>query len=119
MSKIIKRRYRISRSEFKKELSEKCKENKVLAMLLIETYVAWHHRRHIIKIWGMFKNPNFQNFREAYSQKLFGKHLTGRSDVWRFLYFTERELRDKYRKLIPEVFAMGDAYDVALQTLKS
>ena len=118
MSKIIKRKYKQTRVEFKKELLEKCKENKALAMLIIETYTAWHHRRHIMKIWEMFRNPEYRDFQLDYNKSLMGKHLTGRDDIWRSLYFTERELHDKYKHLIPEVYAMGDALGVPYRALE-
>lgn len=119
MSKQIKRKYKKARVEFKKELLEKCKNNKALAMLIVETYTAWHHRRHIMKIWAMFRNPNYREFQRDYNENLMGKHLSGRDDIWRSLYFTERELHDKYKYLIPEVYAMGDALCIAYRVLRS
>ncbi len=119
MSKIIKRKYKKARAEFKKELLVRCEKNKALAMLIVETYSAWHHRRHITKIWGMFRNPEYEVFHKAYSKELLGKHLMGRNDIWRSLYFCERELHDKYSRLIPEVYAMGDALGIAYRALKS
>lgn len=119
MSKSKKREYRKIRGEFKRELFEKCKENKALAMLVVETYSAWHHKRHIMKIWSMFRNPNYEEFKKDYTENLMGKHLSGRNDIWRSLYFGERELHDKFRDKIPEVYAMGDALGVAYRVLKS
>lgn len=118
MSKIIKRKYKKARVAFKKELLVKCRENKALAMLMIETYTAWHHRRHITKTWSMFLNPEYKAFVDAYNKELFGKHLSGRDDIWKSLYFADRELHDKYRSLIPERFAMGDALGIAYRTLR-
>lgn len=118
MSKILKRRYKQSRIEFKKELTEKCKENKALAMLLIKTYVAWHHRRHIGEVWAMFINPEYRKFQLDYNENLFGKHLSGRDDIWHSLHFADKDLCDKYRFEIPEVYAMGDALGVAYRVLK-
>ena len=118
MSKIIKRKYKQARIEFKKDLLQKCESNKALAMLIVETYTAWHHRRHITKIWGMFRNPEYNAFREDYGDNLMGKHLTGRNDIWRSLYFADRELNEKYKGLIPEKYAMGDALGVAYTVLK-
>jgi hypothetical protein len=119
VSKIIKRKYKKARIEFKKDLLKKCKENKALAMLIIETYTAWHHRRHIMKIWAMFRNPNYKEFQRDYSDNLMGKSLTGRDDIWKSLYFADRELYDKYSRLIPEVYAMGDALGVAYRKLRN
>lgn len=119
MSRRIKRKYKKTRVEFKKELFEKCKENKALAMLIVETYAAWHHRGHIMKIWAMFINPKYRDFHRDYNENLMGKHLTGTDDIWRSLYFCERELYDKYNRAIPEVYAMGDALGVAYRALKA
>jgi hypothetical protein len=119
MSRITKRRYIIARREFKKELSIATSENKALAMLIIETYTAWHHRRHITKIWAMFKNPEYREFQQEYSNNLMGKHLTGRVDIWRSFHFSGYENLYKFKKLIPEKFAMGDALGIAYRTLKN
>ncbi|NWL87578.1 hypothetical protein DMN77_08165 [Paenibacillus sp. 79R4] len=118
MSKILKRRYKQSRIEFKSELLERCEDNKALAMLLLETYVAWHHMRHIGKIWAMFRNPDYREFQMDYSKNLFGKHLSGRSDIWHSLYFADRGLYDKYARKIPECYAMGDALGIAYRVLR-
>ncbi|PAE87741.1 hypothetical protein [Shouchella clausii] len=118
MSKIIKRKYKQVRKEFKADLLCKCQENKALAMLIIETYTAWQHKRHITQIWGMFKNPAYKDFQRDYSDNLMGKHLTGRIDIFRSLYFCERDLYHKYRYKIPETLAMGDALGIAYKTLR-
>lgn len=117
MSRQLKRKYKKARVAFKKDLYQRFRENPALAMLAIETYTAWHHRRHIGMIRGMFRNPEFKNFHRAYTKELSGKYLTGRSDIWRSLYFADRELHDKYRGKIPEVYAMGDALGVAYNVL--
>ncbi|WP_019243670.1 MULTISPECIES: hypothetical protein [Bacillus] len=115
----LKNKYKKNRKQFKTELLERMNNNRAFAMLIIETYTAWHHRRHITKIWAMFRNPEFKVFQDAYTKNLFGKHLTGRDDIWRSLYFADKELHDKYKYLIPEVYAMGDALAVAYRILKS
>jgi hypothetical protein len=117
MGRQLKRKYKKVRVEFKKDLYHHFHKNPALAMLAIETYVAWHHKRHITLIWGMFRHPEFENFRRAYDKELFGKHLTGSSNIWKSLYFSDRELHDKYRRKIPEMFAMGDALGVAYRVL--
>lgn len=118
MRKCIRRKYKMVRGEFKKELYVKCQDNKALAMLLLKTYTAWHHRRHIGHIWEMFIDPAHSNFHKAYNEQLFGKHLTGTDDIWRSLYFADKELYVKYCGKIPENLAMGDALSVAYQVLK-
>ena len=118
MSRVLKRKYKQVRREFKKDLLAKCKDNRALAMLIAETYRAWHHRRHIGEIWAMFRNPAYKEFQRDYDDNLFGKHLSGHKDIWRSLYFAERELYDKYSNLIPEVYAMGDALGIAYQVLR-
>ncbi|WP_121616620.1 hypothetical protein [Virgibacillus halodenitrificans] len=118
MSRQLKRRYKKDRVAFKLDLYQRFRENPALAMLAIETYVAWHHRRHITMIWAMFRNPEYKNFHRAYSKELFGKHLTGSSDIWKSLYFTDKELHDKYNGKIPVKYAMGDALSVAYNVLK-
>ncbi|MCY8577593.1 hypothetical protein MOD24_17245 [Bacillus haynesii] len=119
MSKIIKRKYKKVRIAFKKDLIAKCSENKALAMLIVETYTAWHHRRHIIKIWGMFRKPAYKEFQADYSKNLMGDHLSGRDDIWKSLYYADRELHDKFKYLIPETYAMGDALGVAYKVLRA
>lgn len=113
----IRRKYRKLRYEFKKELFKSFRENKALAMLVIETYTSWQHRWHIMQIWGMLRNPEFKNFHKAYTEQLFGKHLTGRNDIWRSFYFAGYQNLYEYRKKIPEKMAMGDALGVAYRVL--
>lgn len=113
MSRTLKRKYRNARNEFKNQLYQRCKKNKTLAALLVQTYVSWQHRKHILEIWSMFRNPEYEAFRRDYSENLMGKHLTGREDIWKSLYFSERDLYEKYQYLIPVTYAMGDAVSVA------
>lgn len=119
MSRQLKRKYRKVRQQFKRELKIKCEHNRALAMLIYETYRAQHHYRHITQIWSMFRNPEFHNFRQAYTKELFGKVLSGSDDIWYSLYFAERELYDKFNGLIPQSFAMGDAFGIALKVLRN
>ncbi|WP_244895515.1 hypothetical protein [Evansella clarkii] len=118
MSSRIKRKYRVPRAQFKKELVEACTGNPALATLIIETYTAWHHKRHICSIWGMFRNPAYANFQKDYSDNLMGRYLSGRIDIWRSLHFAgEKDLCEKYRSKIPERYALGDALSVAYWTM--
>lgn len=118
MSKQIKRKYRKERQQFRKDLKIQCDQNAALAMLIIRTYRAEHHFRHITKIWSMFRDPSFHNFHQAYNERLFGKVLTGQDDIWHSLYFAEKELYDRYNSKIPSCYAMGDALGVAYKSLK-
>lgn len=113
----LKRKYRDIRSEFKKELLLAMSENKVLAMLAIETYTAWKHRRHIGKVWELLGFHHREAYRD-YCDKLMGSHLTGSDDIWRSLYFAGYEDLYEYRNKIPECFAMGDALGIAYCVLK-
>ncbi|MDX8367833.1 hypothetical protein [Cytobacillus sp. IB215665] len=116
----LKKKYKKTRIEFKKELTTAVKENKALAMLIIETYTAWQHTRHITKIWAMFRNPSYSDFQRDYSDNLMGKHITGRVDIWRSLHFGgEKDLCNKYKYEIPEVYAMGDALGIAYKHLRN
>lgn len=118
MSKILKRRYMQTRKEFRQDLYVVAKQNKALAMLVIVTFNAWHHRDHIGKIWYMFRKPEYAAFHAEYSEKLFGQHLAGRDDIWKSLFFGCHELYNKYHGRIPEMYAMGDALSVAYKALK-
>lgn len=119
MSRQIKRKYKQTRLAFKNDLLAVCEDNNALAMLIIETYAAWHHKRHITQIWSMFRNPDYSEFQADYSKNLMGKHLCGREDIWRSLYFTEKELYTKYKGKIPETYALGDALGVAYRVLQA
>lgn len=118
MMKQIKRKYKGTRIAFKKELLQAMSQNKALAMLVIETYTAWKHKEHILNIWGMFRNPEYSNFRKDYSDNLMGKHLTGRVDIWRSFHFSGYENLYDYKYKIPEKFAMGDALAIAYKVLR-
>lgn len=118
MSRVLKRQYRPIRNEFKNELYQRCKANKTLAVLIVETYAAWYHRRHIFRIWGMLNNPRYEAFREDYTKNLKAKHITGNEGIWRALYFSDQHLHDKYKYRIPKTYAMGDALSVAYAVMK-
>lgn len=113
-----RRKFRQIRNEFKKDLYLAMKENKALPMLVLETYTAWQHRKHIGKIWAMFRNPDYVAFQEDYMKNLMGKHICGTDEMFRSLYFGEKELYDKYHRLIPGMAALGDALSVAFAVLK-
>lgn len=119
MSRVLKRKYKDARKAFKIELRERCDANPALPVLIVETYTAWHYRRHLAQIWSMFGNPEYEAFRVDYMTNLMGKHLSGRSDIWRSLYFAEKDLCETYKPLIPETFAMGDAIRVAYASQKA
>lgn len=115
----LKRNYRQARIEFKKELYDATKENPALAMLMITTYTAFQHRRHIMKIWELLGFNHRAAYKE-YCDKLMGQHISGRDDVWKSLHFAGHpDMRLKYIRRIPERTAMGDALAVAYRVLKS
>lgn len=64
----------------------------------------------------MFRNH--REFASEYNENLFGKMLTDRDEIMRSLYFSDREIYDKYVWKIPEAFAMGDALAVAYKVLR-
>lgn len=117
MSRSIKRKYRKIREEFKRDLRIEMQDNRALAMLAIETYTACQHREHIMKIWAMFRNPDYSDFHQDYTENLFGKHLTGSSGIWKSLHVAGSPTSEKYYRDIPEVYAMGDALGVAYSVL--
>ncbi len=80
--KQLKRKYKTVRAEFKKELLIAMTENKALAMLTVETYTAWQHRKHIMKVWELLGFHHREAYKD-YCDKLMGKHLTGRDEIWK------------------------------------
>lgn len=121
MRNIVKRRnpkIRQIRNDFKNELYKEMEFNKGLAIAIINTYTSWQHRKHILKIWELLGFNHKEAYKD-YCDKLLGKHLTGREDIWKTLYFGGcKDLRIKYLRRIPEVCAMGDALGVAYKVLK-
>ena len=123
MSRIHKRRYKTTRNAFKQDLYDAWQHNHALAMLVLNTYAAWHNRRHIFRIYQQAgpggeigtKHPGIW---KEFSSVVVGKQLTGRVDIFHALYFSERELYDKYHRRIPETYAMGDAVNVAYRVLR-
>lgn len=105
-----KRKYWKIRKEFKKELYEKVKENKAYIPMIVETYAAHHHRRHIHKVWYLM--IDYPEFREKYNQELMGKTLCGRDEILLNLHYVDDDFL-KYRRAIPEQLAMGDALAIA------
>ena len=112
-----RKKWKSNRKQFRKDLEIAMSNNHALAMLAIETYSAYQHRRHIMKIWEFLGFNHREAYRD-YCDKLFGSHLTGENRIMKSLYFADREIYDKYRKIIPERAAMGDALGVAYKTLK-
>ncbi len=112
------KQYAGTRKEFRKDLRKEMYNNPALAMLAIETYCAYKHRRHIIQIWELLGIKHRKAY-EEYCQILIGKHLTGENKIMKSLYYGCNELWKKYYKIIPERIAMGDAYGVALSVLKN
>jgi len=118
MSQVIKRKYRTIRTQFRNELITAINENPALAVAIVQTYMSWHHRRHIGHIWSMFKNPHYADFRKDYQENLMGQSLTGYENIWRSLHFSGYEQLCKYQLIIPSKFAMGDALGVAYKALR-
>jgi hypothetical protein len=117
LSKILKRKWKQIRKEFKYDIAYECFQNKAFIMMIIETYVASQSRKHIGEIWYLLGRYHREAYND-YCDKLMGKALTGRDEILRNLYFVNRELYDKYVGKIPECYAMGTAYGVALRVLK-
>ncbi|MED2737730.1 hypothetical protein [Bacillus toyonensis] len=115
--KEIKTKYRAIRGEFKQDLYKAAKDNRAFAMMIVETYVASQHRKHIGDIWELL-GLYHQDAYKAYNDKISGKHLTGENNIMRSLFFTDKELHNKYFGKIPECFAMGDALAVAYRILQ-
>ncbi|MEB9509442.1 hypothetical protein P4I89_08020 [Bacillus cereus] len=116
--RALKRKYRPIRQEFKKDILEVAKNNRAFAMMIIETYTASQHRTHIMKVWELLGFHHQEAYKD-YCDKLMGKHLSGRDEIMRSIYFSNRELYEKYIYKIPERYAMGDALTVAYRVLKS
>ena len=112
MSKTIKRKLKIIRREFKQDIRLECSTNRAFSLMIIETYVSSQNRKHITEIWSLL-GRNHRLAYDDYCDKLMGKHLTGRSEIIRNLYFVNRKLYTKYYGKIPECYAMGDALGIA------
>lgn len=117
MSKQFKRRYKAVRREFNEDLYARVVQNKALAVMIIKTYAASQHRRHITGIWELLGFHHKEAYKE-YCDKLMGKHLCGRDELMHSLYFAEKDLYDKYVRRIPERYAMGEALGVAYRALR-
>lgn len=117
MSRYIKNKYRVIRSEFRRDLYSAIKKNPAIGMLAIETYIASQHRTHIMQIWELLGFDHRAAYKD-YCDKLCSKHLTGRSEIMRSLHFAAPDLYEKYFCRIPERMAMGDALAVAYKAMR-
>lgn len=107
-----KRKYWKYRKEFKADLYELVKEQKVYIPLIMETYTAFKHRGYIHETWSMIRNyPVF--FEEYKANNMIGKMIGGSSEMLNNLAYSEPEIFDKYRRKIPDKLAMGDAMSIA------
>jgi len=113
----MKRRYKQVRKEFKADIANIVESNSAFGMMIVSTYTANQHKRHITQIWALLGHHHKEAHRD-YCDKLMGKHLTGTSGIMKSIYFAERSLYDKYVSKLPEVYAMGDALAVAYRVLK-
>ncbi|CAI8980875.1 hypothetical protein EMIT07CA2_60261 [Brevibacillus sp. IT-7CA2] len=80
MSRIIKRKYKQARKEFKQDLYVAAKENHAHAMLMLQNYVASHHRTHIMEIWELLGIRHEVAYKD-YCNTLMGKLLSGTVEV--------------------------------------
>lgn len=117
MSKQLKRKYKTIRREFNRDLNARVSQNRALATMIIKTYTASQHRRHIMKIWELLGFHHKEAYKD-YCDKLGRKHLCGRDELMHSLYFAEKDLYDKYVRKIPERYAMGEALGVAYRALR-
>ncbi|MFT8928505.1 MAG: hypothetical protein ABF969_04130 [Sporolactobacillus sp.] len=114
---IARRRFGKLRLKYKRDIYLRVKENKAFGMMIIETYTAKQHRVHIMKIWELL-GTRFPEASKAYNYELFGKHLSGIDEMGRSLYFSAKDLWDKYNYKLPECLMMGDALAAAYQAMK-
>lgn len=91
--------------------------NKAVIIAVIETYRAYQHKRHIMKIWE-YLGFNHRKAYRGYSDTLFGKHLCGRDELFNTLAFIDKSLYLEFYLKVPERYAMGDALSVAYTFLK-
>lgn len=116
MRNILRLKYKDIRKQFKIDIYNLCKENKAVVMLIIETYSAMKHRKHIHKIWAMM--IKYPGFRLDYNKNLFGKMLTGKDEMLHCLHYAEPELYKKYKYKLPESLAMGDSLAIAYRIIR-
>lgn len=119
VSKILKRKYAKDRASFRCELYEVMKEDLTLAMFIQQIYISYNDRR---LLWKSFEILGF-NHKEAYRSicdaNIPLRMMSGRYDeIFNNLYFVQRDIYDKYNRKIPERYALGDAYGVALRVFK-
>ncbi|WHY76253.1 hypothetical protein QNH20_19305 [Neobacillus sp. WH10] len=114
----LKNKYKAIRKEFKADLTKIIQHNRAFGMMVISTYTASQHRTHIMKVWELLGFNHPEAYKD-YCDKLFGKHLTGRDEIMRSIYFVDKELYNKYIYKIPEAYAMGDALAVAYRVMRS
>ncbi|PFJ33174.1 hypothetical protein [Bacillus thuringiensis] len=118
MSRSHKRKYRVARTNFKRDLLKAVENNRAFAMLIIQTHRANQHRRHITKIWELLGFNHPEAYKD-YCKQIGGQHLCGSEDIWKSIYFADKEIHDKYRLSIPEMYAMGDALGIAYRVLRN
>lgn len=121
MSRILKRKYRARRKAMKAELAELMKGNMTLVLLVRDTYIAHHQRYMLHEIWYTLGT----RYRDIYIKEfcgtggLTGKMKCGRFDeIFNTMYFIDKDFYMKH-KGIPECYALGDAYAVAMRYMRA
>lgn len=121
MSKILKRKYRNERKKFRHELYEVMKNDLKMAMLIQQIFINKRQSTIIHEIWYRLGTQYPQVYKEGFcgENSLHGKMMTGKFDELFFnLYFINNELYMKYKRKIPEVYALGDALSVAYRVIR-
>ncbi len=109
----LKRRYKKARAEFREELREILKNDRALGMAIFLTYVSEKRRIHITKVWYILGTRHKEAYKD-YCKELMGSNLCVSDDIFKTLHFSGyQELSKKYIRLMPECFAMGEAFGLA------
>lgn len=120
MSKILKRKYIKERKAFKIELYQLMKDDLMMAMLFQQIFINYTQRRLLHEVWYRLGTKHYDIYKNEFCGEngLTGKMMCGRFDEAFFnLYFINQPLYEKYVRLIPERYALGDALSVAYKVI--
>lgn len=115
MRNHVKQKYINARKEMKAELRPMLQNNVALQLLIRDTFLLYKARHLEHEVWYIIgtKYPDIYKKEFCVKDGLVGKSMCGRFDeFFNTMYFIDEAFTKKYRELLPDRIALGDAYAI-------
>ena len=119
MSKIIKRKYKQSRKEFKRDLYKIMQGNVTLALLVQQVCISKIEHKLLYEVFEITGFRHREAYKEICDHNIPTRMFEGKShSIFNKLYFVNQDIYYKYIGKIPETYVFGDAYSVAKRVFR-